>query len=143
MPVNGFSVGRDVTLNINDQSGALSFGLITNFNSKPDVVDKKVTGIDGLARHVIFHDGWSGTFELERQNSDIDDYWALLETNYYMGVDQQSTTIIETITEVNGSITQYIYTGVIFKLEDAGEWKGDDTVKQKLSFFASRKQKVS
>lgn len=143
MPVNGFSVGRDVTLNINDQNGALTFGLITHFTSKPDVIDKKVTGLDGLARHVIFHDGWSGSFDLERDDNTLDDYWALLETNYYMGVNQQSATIIETITEVDGSVSQYLYTGVIFKLEDAGEWKGEETVKQKLSFLASRRLKLS
>lgn len=143
MPINGFSIGKDVTLNINDQNGNLTFGLITNFTAKPDVVDKKVTGLDGLARHLIFHNGWSGSFELERQNGALDDYWSLLETNYYMGVNQQSATIIETITEVDGSISQYLYTGVIFKLEEAGEWKGEDSVKQKLSFLASRRLKVS
>jgi len=31
---------------------------------------------------------------------------------------------------------------VLLKLEDAGDWAGDATVKQKLSFVASRRVKV-
>ena len=141
MPVNGFNVGKDCVLDLN-VNGLQIFSLITGFSSKPDIVDTKVKGLDGLVRNVVFHDGWSGKFDLERQNSNLDDFWAQLEANYFAGLNTPAGTITETITEVSGQVSQYQYTGVIVKLDDAGDWRGDATVKQSLSFMASRRLKL-
>lgn len=143
MPINGFSVGRDVSLDIVTASGPLSFGLITKFSRKQDTTEKKIKGMDGITRPVRFFDGWSGTFDIERQDDTLDSYFAQAEDDYYSGFNEASSTITETITEVNGSVSQYRYIGVVLKYDDAGEASGDDTVKQKVSFVASRRIKVS
>lgn len=143
MPVNGFSVGRDVTLTVNTDSGLQRFPLITGFDAKPEVSDAKVKGLDGLTRHVIFHDGWAGSFDIERQDASLDNYWAQLESNYFAGFSSGAATITETITEVTGAVSQFRFEGVVLKLDDAGAWKGDATVKQKLAFMASRRIKVA
>jgi hypothetical protein len=143
MPLNGFSVGRDVSLDIIGPSGPLRFNLITGFNSKPDITDQKIKGLDGITRHVRFPDGWSGGFDVTRADSTIDDYFAQIEANYYAGLNEQPVTITETITEVSGAVTQYRYLQVLLKLDDAGQWQGDQTVKQKVSFVAARRVKVS
>jgi len=143
MPINGFSVGRDVSLDIVGGSGPIRFNLITNFNSKQTSKEHNVKGIDGITRPVRFFDGWTGAFSIERQDSTVDDYFSQLEANYYAGLNEASVTITETITEVSGGITQYRYTGVLLKLDDAGSWAGDATVKQSLSFMASRRIKVA
>jgi len=44
---------------------------------------------------------------------------------------------------VSGAVSQFRFEGVVLKLDDAGNWKGDSTVKQKLSFMASRRIKVA
>jgi hypothetical protein len=143
MPVNGFSIGRDVSLVVNAPEGIQRFSLITGFDSKPLTTDAKVKGLDGVTRHVIFHDGWQGTFSLERQDNSLEAYWAKLEDDYYSGFAQTAATITETIQEVDGSLSQFRYDGVIFKLDDAGEKKGDKTIAQKLSFVCSRRILVS
>lgn len=143
MPLNGFSVGRDVGLDIIGPQGPLRFNLITGFQSKPDITDAKIKGLDGITRHVRFPDGWSGSFSIERQDSTIDDYFAQLEANYYAGLNELPLTITETITEVSGQVTQYRYVNVLLKLDDAGSWEGDKSVKQRLSFMAARRLKVS
>ncbi len=143
MPLNGFSVGRDVSLDIIGPSGPLRFNLITGFNSKPDITDQKIKGLDGITRHVRFPDGWSGGFDVARADSTIDDYFAQIEANYYAGLNELPVTITETITEVSGAVTQYRYLQVLLKLDDAGQWQGDQTVKQKVSFVAARRVKVS
>ncbi len=143
MPINNFSVGRDVSLDVVTPDGPLPFGLITKFTAKPDITDKKIKGIDGITRHVRFPDGWSGVFDVERQDSTLDDYFASLEANYYAGMNELSCTITETIQEVSGAVSQFRYVGVLLKLDDAGDWAGDETVKQKLSFVASRRLKVA
>lgn len=143
MPVNNFSVGRDVSLDIVGPSGPIRFSLITNFNSKQASKENTVKGIDGITRPVRFFDGWTGSFSVERQDSTVDDYFTQLENNYYAGINEGSVTITETITEPNGAITQYRYTGVLLKLDDAGSWAADNTVKQSISFMASRRLKVA
>ena len=142
MPINGFSVGRDVSLDVVTASGPLNFGLITKFSSKQSSKEEAIKGLDGITRPVRFFDGWSGSFNMERQDSSLDDFFAMLEANYYAGMNEAAVTITETITEVNGAITQYRYTGVLLKYEDAGDWSGDATVKQSVSFVASRRVKV-
>lgn len=142
MPINGFTVGRDLTLVINSPSGVLRVSLLTEFDAKPTVTDAKVIGLDGIVRHQIFHNGWHGTVSVERQDSTIDDYWAQLEDDYYNGLVQGACTISETISEPDGSVSQYRYEGVVLKLTDKGNFKGDATVKQKLDFLASRRKKV-
>ena len=143
MPVNSFSVGRDVTLTIVTSSGPLNLNLITGFGCSPEMAEVKIKGLDGITRHARFYDGWRGKFDIERSDSTVDDYFAQLEANYYAGINEQPATITETITEVSGAVTQYRYLGVLFKLDDAGEWRGDATVKQKLSFVARQRLKIA
>jgi hypothetical protein len=143
MPVNGFSVGRDVTLTIVTASGPLNLNLITGFHSRQDTAEIKVKGLDGITRHARFFDGWTGGFDIERSDSTVDDYFAQLEANYYAGINEQPGTITETITEANGNVTQYRFLNVLLKYDDAGNWAGDQTVKQKLSFVAAQRQKIA
>lgn len=143
MPMNGFSVGKDVTLNLVTATGPVALSLITGFKSKPETIDVKIRGIDGITRHLVFPDGWTGSLEIERQDSTLDDLWAQFENNYYAGLNNLPNTIIETITEVNGALSQYMYQGVQIKLDDAGDWSGDKSVKQQLSFMAERRIKLA
>lgn len=142
MPINGFSVGRDITLDIITAQGLLQLGLLTQFTSKPEVTDEKIKGLDGITRHVRFPDGWSGSFELKRQDNRLDTYFTQLEEDYYAGLNEQPATITETIVEPNGTLSQYRYEGVLLKLEEAGDWQGDKTIQQKLSFVASRRRRL-
>ena len=143
MPLNSFSTGRDVTLTIVTASGPLNMNLITGFHSSPDMNEIKVKGIDGITRHARFFDGWRGGFDVERSDSTVDDYFAQLEANFYAGINETAATITETIAEPNGAVTQYRYLNVLLKLDDAGGWMGDQTVKQKLSFVAAQRKKIS
>lgn len=143
MPINNFSVGRDITLTIVTPSGPLNLNLITGFQSAPEMAEVKVKGLDGITRHARFWDGWRGSFSVERSDSKVDDYFALLEANYYAGLNEQPATITETITEVSGAVTQWRYLNVLMKLDDAGSWAGDQTVKQKLSFVSAQRQKIA
>jgi hypothetical protein len=143
MPLNGFSIGRDTSTTISTADGVLRPTLITKFTTKRDSTEKKVKGLDGITRTLSFPDGWSGSFEIDRQDSAIDDHFANVDANYYSGLDQSPGTIMQTIQEPNGSVRQYQFVGVTLKLDDAGDWVSDDTVKQKLSFSAERRIKVA
>jgi len=143
MPQNGFTVGRDVTVNINTPNGPLTIALVTGFNRRPNTNEKNIKGLDGIRRTVYIPDGWDGDFEIERKDSVLDDYFAQLESDYYSGIGTGPSTITETITEPDGQVNQYRYTGVMFRLDDAGNAKGDDTIQMKISWAAERRIKVS
>ena len=142
MPINGFSTGRDMSLNFNTPSGPLTVSLVTKHSAKRKTADHPIIGMDGIVRPISFPQGWEGTIEVERQDSSIEDYFLQLDANYYAGLNSTPATITETITEVSGAISQYQYIGVVLKLEDAGDWEGDKSVKLKLSFLAQDKLKM-
>lgn len=139
MPQNGYSIGRDVTLNVITADGVLPITGVTSFQSKQDTTEEKVKRIDGEIDHVRFFEGWSGRFMVERRDSTPDRYFNQIEANYFAGVEEGEVTITETITEESGSVSQYRYRKVLLKFEDGGEWAGDKTVKMTVSFIASRR----
>lgn len=143
MPQNGYSIGKDITLTVMTSAGQLQINEITGFHSKQETTKSKVKKISGQTRTLRFFDGWSGSFDVERADSVVEDYFIQLEANYYAGVEEQPVTIMETIQNPGGKPpSQYLYTGVILSLDDAGDWKGDATVKIRVSFEAERKVQV-
>lgn len=139
MAANGLSTGIDHKLVFTDVNGNQQFVIIENFTSKEDAVMDKVIAMDGTVRHPKFHEGWSGSFTLQRSNNVMDNYIALQEASYYLGQDQLPMTITETISEPDGTTSQYQYTNTVIMLEDAGNWSGTEIVRQRISFMASRK----
>lgn len=143
MPMNGFTVGRDVTLNIFGSDGSThSFTQLTGFDKKQETVHVQSKGMDGVIRHLELPDGWTGRITIDRASSDVDDYFAQLESNYYGGLNIPAAQITETITEADGSTTQYRYTGVMMKLDDAGRSAGENLVSQTVSWMASKRLKI-
>jgi hypothetical protein len=142
MPINNFSVGRDISLVIVTAGGPISFNLMTEFQSKQDSTRTRIKGLDGKTRYVRFFDGWSGSFKIERRDSTVDDYFTQLEAAYYAGINEQAVSITDIKQEPNNSITQYRYFGVLLDLDDAGTWAGDATVKQSISFVSERRIKI-
>ena len=143
MSLGIFSTGRDVTLTIVTPTGPLNLNLITGFHATPDTGEVKVKGLDGITRHAMFPDGWRGGFDVERADSTLDVYFGQLESQYYAGQATAYSTITETISEPNGSVTQWRYINVLLRLDDAGSYMGDQTVKQKMSFVSSRRIQIA
>jgi hypothetical protein len=143
MPVNGYTVGRDIVICVQTPSGPLTLNGVTKFTKKRDTTNKKVKLINGVTDPLVFPDGWSGAIEIERQDSTVDDYFAALEAGYYAGQNQESGTITETITEVSGAISQYQYTRVVLNLTNAGDAMADETVKLTIDWSASRRIKLA
>lgn len=138
----GYNTGKDVAIDINTPTGPIRLPKIMNFDSKPKVTNQEITPLNGLTDELMIPKGWTGTFEAERVDSTLDDWWAQFESDYYAGVNQTPATITETIQEIGGGQTTWRYTHVILKLEDAGKKEGDKTIRQSMSFTARRRYKV-
>jgi hypothetical protein len=143
MPINNFSVGRDVAVDITGPNGPVTLSIVTHFDSKPMTKKQESHGIDGVVRFQYIPGGWQGTIEIDRANSNADDLHYTLETLYYNGSNVPAGTITETITEPDGSVTQWRFERVMFVLDDAGAFKGDSKVTQKLAWCASFRKKVA
>lgn len=141
MSTGGQSLGKDVSVVIMTTSGALNIpaAAITKFDAKPITGDEKRTGLDGQVRHNVTHEGWQGSFEIDRLSSALDDYWAAAEAAYYAGTALPWGTIQEAITNPDLSVSQFTYTQVVLKVTDLGSREGNKTIKQKLDFVASRR----
>ena len=142
MSQNGYTLGRDNTIAVILPDGTtLQMGKITNWTAKQDVSDQKIKGMDGVTDHLKFYEGWSGSFSIERRGPDLDNYFAKLESNYYAGVDEPPAIMQQTITEPNGQVSQFRFERVILKYDDAGDFSGDKSVHQKVSFLATKRVK--
>ena len=140
---NQFSIGRDAQLTIMSATGPLTFNIITSFDSKPQYQKVASRGIDGVKRIRNLPDGHAGSFKIDRADSAAEDYFLAQEANFFAGLNPDAVTITQTISEGNGSVTQYQYTSVALELADAGSWAGLEKINQTINFEASRKIKAT
>jgi hypothetical protein len=144
MPANGFTVGKDVSIKIITPAGNFELPITTkSFDKKPRYNTQIGVYINGEALGFNAPTGWDLTFAVDRSSSVVDDFFAAQEAGYFAGLDTLTASVTETITEANGSVSQYRFTKVILKLDDAGNYVGDAKVNQAVSAFASRRLKVA
>lgn len=147
MPINTnvgtFSIGKDVSVDIVLQNGGhLILNQITAFDAKPKMKKLNSVGLDGVNRHATIPEGWSLSFEVDRADATMDDFWAQFEAAYYNGQTVFNATILETVQEADGSVSQFRYEGVALAFDDAGNWKSDQYVKQRVTGEASFRKKI-
>ncbi len=140
---NQFNVGKDVSLDIIGPSGPLRFSIMTGFDAKQNTHPLESLGMDGINRFDEAQKGWSGSFSLDRSDGTVDKYFAQKEANYYNGVSNPAVSITETIAEIDGSVSQFRYTGVCLTYADAGKKSADNKISMSISFRASRRIQVA
>jgi hypothetical protein len=143
MPQGIYNIGRDVGLTIVTSNGPITLNTITSFKSKSDDTVQKLVLLNGITDHLRFFQGWSGSFEIERASAVLDQYFALIESNYFRGIRERYASITETIQEVNGAVSQFRYPRVILSFADAGDYAGDKSVKQTLNFVSARRIQIA
>jgi hypothetical protein len=142
MPSNTFSVGRDCQLVVMGPFGRVDLTHVTGFDSRQVTSAIRIDRIDGVLLAAELPKGWEGTFELERGSSTADDFVARLEASYLSGAPITPGTLYQYVQETDGSTSTYQYNSVVFKFAQAGSWRGDQSVKQRLEFFAATRTRV-
>jgi hypothetical protein len=142
MSFTAFSVGRDSQLVVMGPNGRVDLEHVTAFESRQLTQSVRVSRLDGSQLGTELPKGWEGSFELERGNSVVEDFVAATEQTYFNGGSAGSNTMYQYISETDGSTSTYQYDGVTFKLVNAGTWKGESSVKQKLEFFGIRRRRI-
>lgn len=143
MPLNGYTLGKDAAFTVVTPSGLLTLNGLTGFDSEPVYEDLKSKPLNGPPNHAAIPAGHKGNFKIDRSDATIDSYFAAFEAAYFAGQNQQPGTILETIQEADGSVSQWRYGGVILKLTKGGNFEADKKVEQTIEFFASTKVRVA
>lgn len=145
MPLNSLSVGRDCTVNVFDPTanGVVTIKNVTQFEAKPTNIQLKSKSLNGVVINATEPDGWAGSFMIDRVSANVDRLFALLETNYYAGINIQPQTITQTIQEADGTISQYRFIGVALNYSESGQWTNGKQVSQKIDWAASKRVLVS
>ena len=142
MTSNVFSVGRDCQLVVIGPFGRVDLSHVTGFDARQQTAPVRVDRIDGTRLAAELPKGWEGTFERERGTSAVDDMVAAMESAYHAGNHVAPGTLYQYVSETDGSTSTYQFDGVAFKLTQAGNWRGDAAVKQRLDFFATTRKRV-
>ena len=142
MAISVFSIGRDTQLVVIGPYGRIDLSHVTSFESKQVTQSVRVSRLDGNHLGMELPKGWDGSFETERGDSVMEDFIARMEQDFFNGSMNAQSTMYQYVSEVDGSVSTFQYDSVVFKLVNAGQWKGDAPVKQKLEFFASRRRRI-
>jgi hypothetical protein len=142
MATTTFSVGRDCQLVVMGPLGRVDLTHVTGFESRQITHGIRVDRLDGTQMAAELPRGWEGSFEIERGTSAVDDFIAAAENQFFTSGRIPPGTLYQYVTETDGSTSTYQYDTVVFKLANAGAWKGDASVKQKLEFFATRRKRI-
>ena len=145
MPAAGYSVGRDTKLVFVDEASGdvITWSILSTADFKPDFKQLQWKAIDGTNSFAEIPQGWTGTFTVDRAAPDLMDYAVGIENDYFLGNPTATIYLQQTITNPDGTTSQYRFVNGAVKLVDAGKWSGDDKVTQTVSARFSRCLKVS
>lgn len=137
-----FNVGRDATVVFIGPFGRVDINNVTSFDVRQETVMLKSDRLDGVQMNAELPKGWSGTIECDRGDPNLDRLFAAIESAWFGGGSYQVSQMFVYIQEAGGGQTTWAYDNVAVKLDDAGGWKPDAVVKQRMSFIANRRRQV-
>ena len=142
MPINSFNIGRDCQLVVMGPQGRVDLTYVTGFESRQLTQSVRLDRLDGIPMGAELPKGWEGSFEIERGTSAVDDFMSAAEQAFFTQGFLPAGTVYQYVQEVDGSTSTYQYSGVVFKVTNSGTWRGDASVKQRLEFFATQRQRL-
>lgn len=146
MPVNGFTVGRDITVTITGPGGnsiVISSDQVTSFDAKPGKRQVWSRPLNVPPKPIYMPDGWQGTIHVDRADATLDTFVNQLEQTFWGGQNVLPGSILETITEDDGSVTQWHFPNCMFWVNQPGTYHADGIVAQELDFCCGQRIRVS
>lgn len=145
MAFDQFSIGKDVVIDVILSDGtALQLPVtVTGFMMKAEYARVTSSPMSGKNLEVSLPKGWRGTIKLDRKDNTIDVFFAQREAAFYAGLSITTATITETITESDGTVTQFQYTECSLSFDDAGDKQGDKKIEQTIGVFATEREQIS
>jgi hypothetical protein len=135
-----FSTGRDVSIILVGPFGRVDLANVISFTARQETAMIKVDRLDGVQLLAELPKGWSGTIEVERGNAAIDVFFGLMEAAWIDGGTYTVSTLFQYVRDTNSVLNTYAYDNVGLKLDDAGDYKPDAAVRQRISWSANRRR---
>src|SRR4051812_43382130 len=107
MSLTTFSLGRDTQLVVMGPNGRVDLTHVSGFESRQLTHSVRVSRLDGTQLGAELPKGWEGSFEVERGSSDVDDFAAASEQQFFNGGPVPTGTMFQYVTETDGSISTY------------------------------------
>lgn len=139
--VTDFTVGKSVTLVFITNGAIVGTASLTDFTAKQEVKKLRSDPLNSQPVLKNLPGIWSGSATLDRVDSTLDDFFAAQEDAWWSTGQTPTSYIQETINELDGSISQYRYEGVVMEF-DAGARKADERIQQKIDWMGARRRKV-
>ncbi|KXU99233.1 hypothetical protein AD929_15670 [Gluconobacter potus] len=137
-----FSIGRDTRVVFRWNGSTVELPDVVSFTSQQGTVALRSVPLNSQPTTYEVPNGWSGTVQCQRTNSNLDDLIASTEAAFWSAGTITNGTLYQYITEPDGSTTTWQYTNVSIVLNAAGSWANDGMVMQSFTFNASQKVKV-
>ena len=144
MAVNNYSVGKDLSFQLNMPDGTLNILLdATEYSvKKKNTLLTRKSLSSGKTIHGNIPDGFEITIRLDRRDATIDRYFAAQDASYYAGVNIVGGQIQETITEKDGSKSNFLYTDVTLQYDGPGDWRSDAYIPITIMAYATERLAV-
>ena len=145
MPAAGYTVGLDIKLVLVDQNtgAVLSWPVLSSADFKQMTKALEWKPLNGNIAFAELPGGWEVSFEVERTDGSVMDYFVISEAAYLSGGPASQFYLQQTVNNPDGSATQYRYINGAMKLSNAGAFKMDDKVSLKIDGRFGRCLKVT
>lgn len=142
--INGYNVGTDVSIAFQDSYGdsftSDQLGYLMDFTSESEDVKTKITPITGGGKPVYqtLWNGVNGSMMFTRVGPAFQQMFMDLMAAYFNnGIITQFTMSVN-VRNRNGSIDEYLYTGLQFERPRFGDFRSTKEVDMRVSFSASQ-----
>lgn len=146
--INGFNVGTDTRLAIQDQFGDVftdsMLAHLMEFDSESEDTDLKITPITtgGVPIYQTIWNGVRGSLMFTRVNGSFQAMFLDIMNGYFNSGLISQFTMSQTVRNRDGSIDEYIYTGVQFSRPRFGRFQSVKEVDMRMDFRAGQVQAV-
>jgi hypothetical protein len=145
MPVNGMSVGQDYSIGYYDANlgQIVDLGDVQNVKETAQKHDIKSQPYNGVPRFGYVPDGHKFSFTITRTGSELEDLQVAAAQRFNAGSVDRSGFLTKTITNPDGSVSRYMFTGFVFFLTEVGDVSREKTITQQAEGMASDKIRIA
>ena len=145
MPANGLNVGVDFSFGLFDAntSSTLNLGDVQSVKETAQKHDISSRPYNAIPKFAIVPDGYSGSMTVVRTGSQMEKLQIQLSNNFNNGVAILPGYLTKIVTDPDGSVSKFQYTGVAFFMNDIGDVSREKTVTQTIEWKAGDKQQLA
>lgn len=143
--INNMTVGKDYSLAYYDadSQAIVDLGDVQNVKINAQKHDIKSQPYNDVPRYGYIPDGYKFSFTVVRTGPALEEFQLAANTRFNAGQASKAGFLNETVTNPDGSVSRYQYTGVVFWVGDIGEISREKPVQMQAEGYASDKVKLA